>query len=186
MCGERRRCPGHLLLPQPLLAVPRRRLMSPRSSLSRAAPSPLPWLFPLSSFERSHRRRSTLVQPQPSPRLSDTPWSSAVPPSSSSSSHTTRRAPTRRPCPLLPPSAMEIAGDFPPSPSLPRARRGHLCTRREPLFLSPLLSSLRSSPSFISHRGRELLAAGHGVAMATATTACSRAHRRAQHDLMSP
>ena len=186
MRGERPRCPGHLLLPRPLLATPRRRPVSPRSSPSLAAPSPLPWLSPLSSFERSRCRRPALARPQPSPSLSDMPSSSAGPPSSSLSSHATRKAPARRPRPVLPPSAMEIADDFPLSPSLPRACRGHLCTRGEPLFLFPLLSSSRSSPSFIFHRGRELLTAGHGVAVATATATRSRAHRRAHHDLRSP
>ena len=44
MRGERRRCSGHLLLPRPLLATPRRRLEAPVPSLSLAVLPLVLWL----------------------------------------------------------------------------------------------------------------------------------------------
>ena len=114
----------------PVLPRPPRRLTRPEEP-QHAVPAPFfllqPWRSPAifhrhRAFpERRHRRQPALARPQPSPSLSDTPPRSDVPPSSSSSSQATRRAPICRPCPLLPPSAKEIAGDFSPSSSRPRA-----------------------------------------------------------------
>ena len=74
--GERWRCPGHLLLPPVSLATPRRRLVSPRSSSSLAAPSLFPEHSPPPLFsspnapaaaDENHRGHGPSLVPLSSP-----------------------------------------------------------------------------------------------------------------------
>ena len=89
-------CSGHLLLPRPLLATPRRWPEAPVPSPSLAALSPLPWLSPSSSTERNRRRRPALARPQPPPCSAGASESYASFPSSSSPSHMVPEAPRCR------------------------------------------------------------------------------------------
>ena len=72
------------------------------------------------------------------------------------------------------------------APAPPRPRRCLHQIRCELLFHSP--SSSRSFPysSRPFHQSRLLLAAGHAMAVTTATAARSRAHRRAHRNLRNP
>ena len=184
----RPRAPATSSLPA-CLAPPRRpgdatRLPDPLSLLPHSLwISPLPLLSPLraaADIARNHRGH------RPPLTLSISPEEPPSSPASSTPARSTAGALHRRPRRLPHLWCPEIAAVNSPSQKLPRARRPLRSIHCEPLFLFPLLSSSRSSPSFFLHRGRELLAAGHGVAVATATAARSRAHRRAHRDLRSP
>ena len=80
--GERWRCPGHLLLPPVSLATPRRRLVSPCSSSSLAAPSLFPEHSPPPLFsspnapaaaDENHRGHGLSLVPLSSPEAPPRP-----------------------------------------------------------------------------------------------------------------
>ena len=157
-------------------------------SLSRISPSvPIPSALSLSrstTSTREHRRAPP--RPVSTPRLGDASRGTAAPSSSSPPTHVTPGA-LHRAHVAVPLLGHRNSPPFDsPAPDHPRPRLRLEWIRCEPPL--PLLCSPPpfSPPSPISHRGRELLAAGHGVAVATATAARSRAHHRDQHDRMKP
>ena len=190
-CSHARGRGGHLLpawLPPPSLVPPATpRSPDPLSLLPRSLDLPPPRSSvspPATEWSRRHRREPPWLPA--TPRLTDAPGSSAGPPSTSSTSHEAPDVPQHRPRCLLQPRDRLPSSLNSPAPDHPRPRLRLEWIRCEPPL--PLLCSPPpfSPPSPISHRGRELLAAGHGVAVATATAARSRAHHRDQHDRMKP
>jgi len=191
VADARRHASGHLLLLRPppaSPAPPRRRHGAPRSPwLSLTLPRPFPpsLLFSSLAPERLRRRRIPPPRSPAVPRATVVLVGSASSSASSQMSHASSGALQRRRNRRLLPSAARISGDpvLPPTLPRPRLRLEWICC--EPLLLLLCSPPPFSPPSPISHRDREFLAAGHGVAGATATAARSRAHRRAQRSTRS-
>ena len=162
--------PGCLLLPW---SLPRRHAApDPLSLLPRSLDLPPPRSSvspPATERSRRHRREPPWLPA--TPRLTDAPGSSAGPPSTSSTSHEAPDVPQHRPRCLLQPRDRRPSSSNSPAPDHPRPRLRLEWIRCEPPLLLLCSPPPFSPPSPISHRGRELLAAGHGVAVATATTA---------------
>ena len=181
--------PGHLLpawLPPPLLDVACSSTPPPGTpSHSLSTPSPSSALS-LAQPERSSSPPLAVAAPRASPSTLGVPSSSATSPSSSPTSQATSDALHRRHRAVFFTHGRRMPLVDSPSPPPPRAHRAARRPRRELLCRTPLSPCSISLRSHRYHRGRELLAAGHGVAVATATASRSRAHRRAHRNLRSP
>ena len=172
----------------PLRPLDKANPQSPISQISRrlrppstGRPPPHPFHNAPSSPERLRRGRTLPPRSPAVPRATVVLIGSASSSASSQMSHASSGALQRRRNRRLLPSAARISGDPVLPPTLPRPRLRLEWIRCEPLLLLLCSPPPFSPPSPISHRGREFLAAGHGVAVATATAARSRAHRRAHH-----
>ena len=148
--------------------------------------SPAPSLAVSHLTEHARRRQRAPSWPPATPSLADALKGSASTPSFLPTDPRPSGSPATPPPSLFRRRPPKLTAVDSPPPTPPRAPRGHRCNPCEPLFLFPLPSSSRSSPSLFLHRGREFLAAGHGVAVATATAARSRAHPRAHRNLRNP
>ena len=164
--------PGHLLLP--LVALdPVRDATHPPRPLTLSPSSSLPLALSRAATEHTRRRRRASPRPPSTPCLSDEFRGAAIAFCVFYTNPFDRGSPVASSRSSSPTFGRRRTSEDSRAPAPPRPRRCLHQIRCELLFHSP--SSSRSFPysSRPFHRSRLLLAAGHGVAVATATAARS-------------